>query len=75
MITAFYDTKRYDRQHFEPAQESAGIRYRFHEFRLGADTAPTAADAGVVCVFVNDHLDRDCLGRLSGLGVRLVALR
>ena len=72
---AFYDTKPYDRQHFEQAQENKPVRWRFHDFRLGADTATTAKGAGAVCVFVNDRLDRPCLEVLADAGVKLVALR
>lgn len=71
---AFYDTKSYDRAYFEPV--AAGkIRWRFYDFRLSPETATTAANAAVVCAFVNDRLDRACLQQLHMSGVKLVALR
>ena len=71
---AVYDTKPYDREHLQAAAVD-GLQLRFLECRLSADTAPAAADAEAVCVFVNDQVDRPCLEVLAGQGVRLVALR
>jgi len=71
---AVYDTKPYDREYLGAAGGGA-LRFRFHEFRLGAATAPSAHGAQAVCVFVNDTLDRRCLEALREGGVRLVALR
>ena len=72
---AFFDTKPYDRAYFERATGADEIRWQFHEFRLSSETAGTASGAAVVCVFVNDRLDRPCLEALQRGGVRLVALR
>lgn len=47
----------------------------FHDFRLAAANASSAEGCEVVCVFVNDAVDRACLEALSGKGVKLVALR
>lgn len=72
---AFYDTKPYDRDYFERDPRAAEIRWRFHEFRLTAETVASVDGAEAVCVFVNDRLDAACLERLGNLGVKLVALR
>jgi len=72
---AFYDTKSYDREFFQAAREESPVDIVYHEFRLGPDTAVTAAHCPAVCCFVNDTLDRTCLEALHGQGVRLVALR
>lgn len=72
---AFYDTKPYDREYFGARCAEAGVEPRFHEFRLDASNAASAAGCRVVCVFVNDRLDRACLEVLKGLGVELIALR
>jgi len=72
---AVYDTKPYDREFLLAARGSDGIRWRFHEFRLSAETAATARGADAVCVFVNDTVDAACARELAALGVRLVALR
>jgi D-lactate dehydrogenase len=72
---AIYDTKPYDRLYFERAAGVERLQRQFHEFRLTAETAGSAAGSDVVCVFVNDRLDRPCLEVLRRGGVRLVALR
>ncbi len=76
MITAaLYDAKSYDREYFEKAAGRENIAWHFHEFRLSAETASTAAGREAVCVFVNDRVDRSCLTELSKAGVRHIALR
>jgi D-lactate dehydrogenase len=72
---AFYDTKSYDREYMLAAAGAADVQWAFHEFRLTAGTAATAAGATAVCVFVNDRLDRDCLAVLASAGIRHIALR
>jgi D-lactate dehydrogenase len=72
---SFYDTKPYDRDYMLAAAGAAELTWRFHEFRLTAETAATAAGSDAVCVFVNDKLDRDCLQQLAATGVRHAALR
>lgn len=72
---SFYDTKPYDRDYILAAAGAEQITWRFHEFRLTAETAATAVGSDAVCVFVNDKLDRDCLQQLAKAGVRHVALR
>lgn len=74
LCVAFFDTKPYDRENFEPARPE-GMEFRFLEHRLGAGTAATAREVGAVCVFVNDRLDRPVLEQLRAAGVKLVALR
>jgi D-lactate dehydrogenase len=73
--TAVYDTKPYDRDYLARAAGSDKIAWRFHEFRLSAETASAAKGAQAVCVFVNDHADRACLEELAANGVKLLALR
>lgn len=71
---AVYDTKPYDREYLTAAGQGH-VRWRFHEFRLGADTVGAAAGAAAVCVFVNDKVDAAVCSTLAVAGVRLVALR
>ena len=73
--TAVYDTKPYDREYLGKAAGAERIEWRFHEFRLSAETASSAKGSQAVCIFVNDHADRECLKTLASLGVKLIALR
>jgi len=75
MTIAFYDTKPYDRESFGQTPGHDRVDWRFHEFRLNATSAATAAGAQAVCVFVNDRVDRACLEILAQQKVKLVALR
>lgn len=76
MITAaLYDAKPYDREYFDRAAGREQIDWRFHEFRLNSETAATATGVQVVCVFVNDRVDRACISQLARQGVKLIALR
>lgn len=75
MKIAFYDTKPYDKTYFEIEARKCGIELEYHDFRLSSTTAASAAGSQMVCVFVNDCVDRACLERLSSAGVKLVALR
>jgi len=73
--TAVFDTKSYDREYLSRAAGAERIAWRFHEFRLSAETASAAKGARAVCLFVNDRADRACLEALALLGVKLIALR
>ncbi len=76
MITAaLYDAKPYDHEYFDHALGRERIAWQFHEFRLGAQTAVTAAGMRVVCISVSDHVDRTCIAELAKGGVKLIALR
>ena len=73
--TAVFDTKPYDREYLARAAGAERVAWRFHEFRLSAETASAAKGARAVCIFVNDQADRACLETLAALGVKLIALR
>jgi D-lactate dehydrogenase len=75
MRVAFYDAKSYDKRSFQETEDFQSVEWHFYDFRLSVETVSTACDADVVCVFVNDHLDRPCMEKLKKLGVRLIALR
>ena len=75
IATAVFDTKPYDREYLAQAPGSDRIAWRFHDFRLSAETAAAAQGAQAVCVFVNDQADCACLEILATSGVRLLALR
>ena len=69
-VFAVFDTKPYDRDYLGRSAGSGELELRFHEFRLGPDTAFAAKGALAVCVFVNDVVNRDVLEHLTGSGVR-----
>jgi len=65
--TAVYDTKPYDREYLARAAHADRIAWRFHDFRLSAETVSAAKGTQAVCIFVNDHADRACLEALAAL--------
>ena len=75
IAVAVFDTKPYDREALQKASAKHAIEWHFLEFRLTEDSVSAARNARVVCVFVNDQLNRPCLKVLASLGVELVVLR
>jgi len=74
MKVAFFSTKGYDRQYFEPAN---GGRHEIHflEPTLNEDTQVLACDMDCICLFVNDKLDASLIRSVAEKGVGLIALR
>lgn len=71
-----FDTKKYDRQYLGQAMIAAGLDVKFREYRLNSETVETVGDdVDVVCVFVNDRLDREVIEVLAEKGVGMIALR
>lgn len=73
MKIAFFSAKEYDKEMF-------GAHADEHEFlflknHLREETVSLAVGYEVVCVFVNDELNREVLTQLFEGGVRLIALR
>lgn len=75
MKIAFFSTESYDREFFEKHNKNYGYDLIFYEGKLTHQTALLLKDVPVVCVFVNDKIDRSLLQQLSEQGVRLIALR
>ncbi len=73
---AFYDTKPYDKQSFEQQlKESDGIRFKYFENKLNADTAVMAKGCDGVVAFVNDDIDAQTIDHLFQNDIRLIAMR
>lgn len=75
MNIAIFDTRKFDREAFELANQRHAHELTFFEPRLTPDTALLAAGFTAVCSFVNDRLDRHTVATLYANGVRLIALR
>lgn len=72
---AFFDTKPYDKQSFSTENANFPFELDFYEPRLTPETAPIARGADVVCVFVNDLINKQTIDILCDLQVKLLALR
>lgn len=56
MKIAFFDTKNYDIESFEPFIKERNIEVKYFEPKLNIDTVGLADGFDGVCVFVNDSL-------------------
>ena len=75
MNIAFFNTKSYDREVFEHANNAYKHTIHFIEPHLNEVTAQLVQDDKCVCAFINDTLDRTVLELLKQRGVELIALR
>ena len=72
---AFFDTKEYDRDLFDEYNKKYGYEITYLESKLNSETAPLAKGYDVVCIFVNDVVDKKTIKILKEEGVKLIALR
>ena len=74
MKIAFFDAKKYDIDSFEK-YNSHNLEFKFFETKLNEDTVSLAKGFDVICVFVNDVVNKNVLDALIDYEVKLVALR
>ena len=72
---AFFDTKEYDKKLFEEYNKKYGYEITYLESKLNSETAPLAKGYDVVCIFVNDVVDKKTIKILKENNVKLIALR
>jgi len=72
---AFFDAKPYDRRSFDDVNGVFGFEITYFEERLHPGTVALASGFPVVCVFVNDVVDRKVVEHLVANGTDLLALR
>lgn len=72
---AFYDTKPYDKIHFDRLNEQYGYEIIYFEGKLNARTAVLAHDMDAVVAFVNDNIDAAAIDALCRHGIGLLAMR
>lgn len=75
MKIAFFDTKNYDIESFDPYVKDRNIEAKYFEPRLTIDTVELARGFDGVCVFVNDVLNKEVIDRLYSFGVKAIFLR
>ena len=72
---AFFDAKPYDIESFDKANKDFNYKISYFKGHLTVDTAPLTKGFQVVCVFVNDTVDKDVIDILEGNEVKLIAIR
>ena len=75
MKIVLFDTKSYDRLHFDEANRKYGYDIVYHDASLNRNTAILAKGADVVCPFVNCIVDKAVVDILKEDGVKLIAMR
>lgn len=75
MKIAFFDTKSYDQEVFEPKLKANKMRYKFYDTRLDEDDVVLAKGFDAVCVFVNDVVNKTVIDQLAEFGIKIIALR
>ncbi len=75
MKIAFFDTKSYWKEFFEPMAKEYGYEITFFNERLTAETAKLAAGHDATCSFVNDEVPAEAIRELHDLGVKVLLLR
>ena len=74
MKIAFFDTKNYDKPFFEQFKKS-DMKIKYYETKLNEDTCTLAKGYDVVCVFVNDDINKGVIDKLVEYNVKMIALR
>lgn len=75
MKIIFSETNPFEKEVFESANRAFNFNFEYLDFRITKQTAKGIEKADVICSFVSDKLDRECLQILKSKGIRLVALR
>ncbi|MBO4782999.1 MAG: 2-hydroxyacid dehydrogenase [Lachnospiraceae bacterium] len=72
---AFFDAKDYDKNSFIRSNTEDKFEINYFDTRLTEDTCRLAEGSDVVCVFVNDDVNRKVIDALVKMKVKLIALR
>jgi D-lactate dehydrogenase len=75
MKIAVFSSKPYDIHYLKAANLKTSYQFEFFEERLNLHTSALAVGFEVVCIFVNDVVDREVLQSLQAGGTKLVVLR
>ena len=75
MKIALFSSKSYDVEYFSMASRDFRHEIIHFETRLRTPTAHLATGFDAVCVFVNDIVDREAIGIIRDLGIKVIALR
>ena len=75
MKIAFFDTKSYWKDSFEPMAKKYGYDITFFNERLTPATAHLAAGHDATCSFVNDEVPAEVIRELKNLGIKVLLLR
>ena len=75
MKVAFFDAKPYEIESFNKVNERYKCDITYFESRLKNNNVALTKGFDVVCIFVNDIIDKTIIDSLVANGVKLIALR
>lgn len=75
MKITFFSSQPYDKQFFTAINKNYGFELDFYETHLGPHIVHAIQNTTIICVFVNDKLNREVLQALKEKGVKIIALR
>ena len=75
MKVAIFGTQFYEREYFNIHNVGNKHELVFFEENLNAETTNLAKGFKSICIFVTDKIDKDCIVKLSKLGIKAIVLR
>ena len=75
MKITFFSTQPYDKEFFNRYNDSFGFELEYFEVPLNSQTINLVSNTTAVCVFVNDKVDEQLIGKLAEKGIKIIALR
>ncbi len=75
MKIAFFDAKPYDREVFDALIREYKYTIKYFETKLTPDSVALCQGFDVVCVFVNDTVNKEVIHQLIRYDVKMIALR
>lgn len=74
MKVAVFSTHEFDKKYFN-LHNIYNLEFNFIEDTISLDSLKLAEKHDVICLFANDKVDSNIISSLSGLGIKLIALR
>lgn len=71
----FYSSQDYDKDFFDSENKIYNWQLDYTSAQLNEETTVLAKGYTVICVFVNDIVNKDVLEKLNSFGIKIIALR
>lgn len=75
MRIAVFSSKSYDREYLDKFNIGDKHKLTYFDVSLNSNTTNLTLGFEAVCVFVNDKVDKETIGKLSESGIKVIALR
>ena len=75
MKVSIFSTKYYEREYMDRYNTGGKHTLTYFDTSLNSSTTSLAAGFDAVCVLLTDKIDKETIGKLAGLGIKLIDLR